>query len=97
MLVLVFKSGSIVQAVSRRPLTADDRMRSYASGGQLGTGASFSPSRWTLSLSVLFHCFFVIFNINVLVFLEGQKTKLEVFPAINTGFENRGTVDKKVL
>jgi len=91
MLVLVFKNGSIVETVSRRPLTADDRMRSYASGGQMGTGTSFSPSSWTLSLSVPSHYFFVVFNIHVLVFLEGQKTKLEVFAEINTGLENRGT------
>jgi hypothetical protein len=97
MLILVFKSCSIVQAVSRRPLTADDRMRSYAIGGQMGTGTSFSPSSWTLSLSVPSNYFFAVFYIHVLVFLEGQKTKLRVFPAINTGLENRGTLDRKVL
>jgi hypothetical protein len=42
MLVLVFKNGFIVEAVSRQPLTADDRMRSYTSGGQLDTETSFS-------------------------------------------------------
>jgi len=51
-------------------------------------GQVFSPSRWTFSLSVPSHYFFVVFNIHVLAFLEGQKTKLGVFPEINTGLEN---------
>jgi hypothetical protein len=51
---------AIVQAVSRRPLTVDGRVRSQASpheicGGQSGTGASLSLSNSGFFLSVSFY------------------------------------------
>jgi hypothetical protein len=45
------KGRAMAQAVSRRPLTAEARVRSRVSpceicGGQSGTGTGFSPSCW---------------------------------------------------
>jgi hypothetical protein len=49
----MYLGRAMAQAVSRRPLTAEDRIHSLVStcgicGGQGGTGAGFSPSSWDL-------------------------------------------------
>jgi hypothetical protein len=43
----------------------------------MGTGTSFSPSSWTLSLPVPSHYFYVVFYIHMLVFLEAKRRSLE--------------------
>jgi hypothetical protein len=50
----------MAQAVSRRPLTAEARVRSWVSpcgisGGQSGTGTGFSPEYFSFPLSISFH------------------------------------------
>jgi hypothetical protein len=58
--VCVTNGCTMAQAVSRRPPTAEARVRSWFSqcgicGGQSGTGTGFSPEYFGFSLSVSFH------------------------------------------
>jgi hypothetical protein len=71
------------QAVSRRPLTAEARVRPLVSpcgicGGQSGTGTRFSPEYFGFLLSILLHrCFITRKKKKLIIFITGLHNKTQ--------------------
>jgi hypothetical protein len=78
---MYYKGRAMAQVVSRRPLTAEARVRSLVNpceicGGQSGTGTGFFWSTSVFPLSISFHrCSITRKNERKLIFITGLQNK----------------------